>query len=127
MIRQLKSGTGWRLGWNPNAEDFCGLVAGRHWAIELTATELNDFCRCVRQLDSAMQAMAIELMAEESLSCEQETASIWLSAEGFPTDYSLRFILLTGRRGEGEWPPEATREIVRALTEAPFCDLGADD
>ena len=127
MIRQLKSGAGWRLGWDPNAEDFCGLVAGQQWAIELTATELHDFCRCARQLDSAMQAMAIELMAEETLSCEQETTSIWLSAEGFPTDYSLRFILLSGRRGEGEWSPEATREIVLALAETPFCDLGADD
>ena len=125
MIRHLKSGNGWRLGWNPNAEEFCGLVAGQHWAIELTAAELDDFCRCARQLDSTMQAMARELMDEETLSCEQETSSMWLCVEGFPAEYSLRFILLSGRRGEGEWPPKATRELVKVLTDVPFRDLGA--
>jgi len=34
---------GWRIGWNPNAAEFKGLVGTDDWAIELTETELNDF------------------------------------------------------------------------------------
>ena len=124
MIRHIKSGKGWRLGWNPSAEDFSGLVAGEQWAIELTAAELNDFCRSARQLSDTMRAMAVELMDEETLTCEQETSTIWLEAVGFPSRYSLRFILLSGRRSEGAWPAEAVDELVNALTEDPFCNLG---
>ncbi|PZO21175.1 MAG: DUF1818 domain-containing protein [Leptolyngbya foveolarum] len=126
MNRQIKSGNGWRLGWDPTAEKFCGLLSGEHWAIELTATEFSDFCRCVRQLSDTMRDMASELMDEEKLTCEQETATIWLEVEGFPALYSLRFILLSGRKGEGEWPPEAAVELVKALGEAPFFDLSVD-
>ena len=122
----LKSGFGWRLGWNPSAPDFCGLVAGQHWAIELTAAELSDFCRCARQLAATMSAMAIELMDEETLTCEQETATIWLETEGFPSAYSLRFILLSGRGAEGGWPPKAASELLAALADAPFCEIGTD-
>ena len=124
MNRHIQSGKGWRLGWNPTAEAFCGLLCGQHWAIELTAPEFSDFCRCTRQLSDTMRQMASELMDNEKLTCEQETATIWLEAEGFPSAYSLRFILLSGRRGEGEWPPAAAIELANALSKAPFCDLG---
>ncbi len=120
MNRQIKSGDGWRLGWNPTAEDFCGLVAGSGWAVELTATEFADFCRGAQQLADAMTAMAEQLMDEERLTCEQETAVIWLEAEGFPAEYSLRFILLSGRKAEGEWPSRATQGLLKALSQAPF-------
>ena len=126
MIRHTRSGKDWRLGWNPTAEEFCGLVAGTHWAIELTAAEFNDFCRCTRQLHETMQSMASSLMAEETLTCEQETSTIWLEVEGFPTAFSLRFILLSGRKGEGEWPPEAASELINALSEVPFAGLSSD-
>ena len=123
MIRHLQSGEGWRLGWNPSADDFCGLVAGERWALELTAAEFFDFCRCARQLGETMTAMAAELMDEEKLTCEQETSTIWLETAGFPTAYSLRFILLSGRRGEGEWPPTTTQKLLEALSKPPFCEL----
>lgn len=124
MIRHIESGKGWRIGWNPSAEAFCGLLAGEHWAIELTADELNDFCHSVRQLDDMMQSMAIALMDEENLTCEQETSTIWVEADGFPAEYSLRFILLSGRKGEGAWPAEVVNELVSALIKDPFCNLG---
>ena len=126
MNRHVKSGDGWRLGWNPTAEKFCGLLAGQHWAIELTKSEFSDFCRCTRQLSNLMRDMAAELMDEEKLTCEQETSTVWLEVEGFPSAYSLRFILLSGRGCEGEWLPEAAYELMEALAEAPFCDLGTD-
>ncbi|MFN6180187.1 MAG: DUF1818 family protein, partial [Dolichospermum sp.] len=40
MERVIKSGTGWRLGWNPDALTFKGLVGTEDWAIELTEAEL---------------------------------------------------------------------------------------
>lgn len=123
MNQQIKSGEGWRLGWNPSAEDFCGLVAGKGWAVELTTAEFTDFCRAAQQLARTMTDMAVQLMDEERLTCEQETEAIWLEVEGFPAAYSLRFILLGGRRAEGEWSPDVVPNIIHALTEPPFASL----
>ncbi|MEL6470666.1 MAG: DUF1818 family protein [Cyanobacteria bacterium J06623_4] len=118
MLRQLLTGEGWRLGWNPNAGQFYGLLGGELWALELTAVEFQDFCTAVRSLKHTMAAMAEQLMAEERLTCEQETETIWLEAEGFPSEYSLRFILLTGRRGEGGWPAVAVPGLLGAVEKA---------
>lgn len=115
MARQLKSGTGWRLGWNPDAETFQGLVGTDHWAIELTETELADFCRLTLQLADTMQAMQQELMEEEQISCEAESDLLWLEAEGFPQAYRLRLILLSGRRAEAEWTETAVAGLIQAV------------
>jgi Domain of unknown function (DUF1818). len=45
--RILKTGTGWRLGWNPQATEFQGLVGGDTWAMELTQAEFDDFLSVV--------------------------------------------------------------------------------
>ncbi len=123
MTRQIRSGDGWRLGWNPNADSFHGLLAGHHWALELTATEFKDFCRAAQKLSKEMTAMAELLMDEERLTCEQETETIWLEADGLPTCYSLRFILLTGRRGEGEWPALVVPHVLSAIAQPPFSQM----
>ena len=116
-MRQIRSGEGWRLGWNPDADDFCGLVAGQSWAIELTAAEFADFCQAAQQLALTMSAMAAQLMDEERLTCEQETETIWLETEGMPSAFGLRFILLSGRRGEGAWPAEVVPELLAAISQ----------
>ena len=123
MSRKVLEGNGWRLGWNPKADSFCGLIAGHGWAVELTVEEFKDLCRLSRQLDSTMSAMAEQLVDEERLTCEQETRTIWLEAEGFPTCYGLRFILLTGRKCEGEWPSDVVPQLMRALNRSPFRNL----
>ncbi len=114
MTRQIKSGPGWRLGWDPEAAEFCGLVGTENWAIELTEAELEDFCRLANQLAETMASMAAELMDQEKISCEAESSLLWLEVEGYPQAYSLRLILLTGRRAEAEWPPAAVPDLVRA-------------
>lgn len=111
MTRLLKTGTGWRIGWDAQAPIYQGLVGGEDWAIELTAQELQDFCRLFEQLAETMQEMAAELMAEERIACEAESDLLWLEVEGFPGAYELRLILHSGRRCEGNWPPSVVPEL----------------
>jgi Domain of unknown function (DUF1818) len=66
MQRLVKSGSGWRIGWNPNTGEFKGLVGTDDWAMELTETELNDFCRLLGHLADTMKQLESELMDEES-------------------------------------------------------------
>jgi hypothetical protein len=114
-VRHLKEGVGWRLGYDPDASVFKGLVGGDRWAVELTEAEFADFCRLALQLADTVRSLATELMDEERITCEQETPRIWLEVEGLPTAFDLRFILLEGRRAEGEWSATATAEIVQAI------------
>lgn len=112
--RRIRSGVGWRLGWKLDAE-YCGLVGGENWAIELTQAEFDDFCRLALQLSETIQHLATELMDEEKIACELESDRLWLEAEGYADAYSLRFILLTGRQAEAGWQPEAVPELLQAI------------
>ena len=111
----LKSGSGWRLGWHLEAQPYRGLVGGEDWAFELTEEEWRDFCRLLAQLAETMSQMAAELMEEERIACEVESDRLWMEAEGFPHAYELRLILNSGRRCEGNWSPDAVRELVAAV------------
>jgi hypothetical protein len=114
MERLVKNGSGWRLGWNPQAADYQGLVGGDDWAIELTEAELDDFCRLLGQLAQTMSQMASELMDEEKITCEAESDLLWMEVEGYPSSYTLRFILNTGRRCEGSWFAQSVPGLVQA-------------
>ncbi|MGB6166810.1 MAG: DUF1818 family protein [Geitlerinemataceae cyanobacterium] len=114
MNRIVQSGSGWRLGWNPDADGFSGLVGSDDWAFELTAEELKDFCRLFGQLADTMNAMKGELMDEERIACEAESDLLWLEVEGYPHFYSLRLILNSGRCCEGEWSPSAVPQLLQA-------------
>ncbi|KYC37921.1 hypothetical protein WA1_05340 [Scytonema hofmannii PCC 7110] len=114
MQRVLKSGLGWRIGWNPTAPEFKGLVGTDDWAIELTEAELNDFCRLLAQLADSMQQIATELMDEEKIACEAESDLMWMEVEGYPHAYSLRLILSTGRSVEGKWDASAVPGLLQA-------------
>lgn len=115
MERLIKNGLGWRLGWNPQAVDYQGLVGGEDWAMELTEAELDDFCRLLGQLAQTMNDMASELMDEEKIACEAESELLWMEVEGYPSAYTLRFILNNGRRCEGSWLAEAVPGLVQAV------------
>ncbi|MEL6381464.1 MAG: DUF1818 family protein [Cyanobacteria bacterium J06626_18] len=120
MASHIKEGQGWRLGWNSDATVFKGLVGGDRWALEMTTAEFEDFCRLTLQLTDTLQAMAAELMDEERIACEQETERIWVEVEGYPKAYSLRFILLSGRKAEGGWPAASTSEFVQVIPGLTF-------
>ena len=113
MERIIKSGSGWRIGWTPEAE-YKGLVGSDDWAIELTEAELNDFCRLLNQLADTVNQMTAQLMDEERIACEAESDLLWMEVEGYPHAYSLRLILNQGRRCEGNWSEEAVPQLVQA-------------
>lgn len=113
--RFIKEGAGWRVGWDPTAPTYPALLGSDTWALELTDQEFQDFCRLAQQLADTLQAMASELMDEERITCEAESDWVWVEVEGFPHDYTLRLILNTGRRCEGEWRSAAARELVHSL------------
>lgn len=115
MERLVKSGTGWRVGWNPSAAKYQGLIGTDDWAIELTAAEFNDFCRLSVQLAESINQLAYELMDEEKISCEAESDLLWIEVTGYPHAYSLRFVLNTGRCAEGSWTPQAVPGLIQAL------------
>lgn len=117
MERLINSGDGWRVGWHPHASKYQGLVGANDWAIELTKAELEDFHRLLNQLVATMNQMADELMDEEKISCEAETALLWLEVEGYPHSYSLRLILNCDRRCEGNWIEGIAPKLVTALEE----------
>ncbi|WP_448570467.1 DUF1818 family protein, partial [Trichothermofontia sp.] len=117
----LKQGEGWRLGWDPTATEFVGLVGTEDWAIELTAAEFQDFCRLLQQLAETMAAMAIELMPDERITCEAESEQLWLAVEGYPHAYGLSLILHCGRRAEGNWPPTAVPSLLAATQTWTAC------
>lgn len=114
MDRQLKEGKGWRLGWQPNAA-FSGLVGTNEWAVELTAAEFADFGRLLLQLVDSVEQLQDQLMAEETIACEASSDLIWLEVRGYPQQFELSFILLSGRRAEGYWSVESTAELVNAI------------
>ncbi|NJK28468.1 MAG: DUF1818 family protein [Coleofasciculaceae cyanobacterium SM2_3_26] len=112
--RIVKQGAGWRLGWDPTAPAFQGLVGTEDWAIELTAGELEDFCQLLGQLADTMHQMTAELMTEEHIACEMESDRLWLEVEGFCHTYTLRLLLRTGRRCEGYWSAAAVPGLIQA-------------
>ena len=114
MERIVKSGAGWRLGWNPEAQEFNGLVGGDDWSIELTVREMEDFCRLLDQLSKTISQMADEMMDGEKISCEAESDLLWIQVDGFPESYTVQFILNKGRRGEGKWPVNVASSLVQA-------------
>jgi hypothetical protein len=115
VARQLRSGPGWRVGWDPDAPLLQALVGADDWAIELTQSEFDDFCRFAQQLSDTLEQMRSELMDEEAIVCEASSDLLWMEARGYPDQYQLSFIALTGRRAEGSWSAEATKEILRVI------------
>ena len=120
MQRLIKSGTGWRVGWHPQGKKYQGLIGTDDWAIELTKAELIDFRRLLTQLIDTMKQMEAELMESEKISCEAETALLWLEVEGYPHFYSLRVIVHSDRRCEGNWDKGVAPNLSLGLNSLDF-------
>ena len=120
MERLIKSGVGWRVGWHPQGDKYQGLIGTDDWAFELTKAELNDFVRLLNQLADTMKQMTDELMEQEKISCEAETALLWMEVSGYPSSYTLRAILNSDRRCEGNWSEGVALEMIAALNSFDF-------
>lgn len=116
----LKKGIGWRIGWREEAEIYKGLIGSEEWAFELTVDEMEDFCHLLGKLAENMTQIAEHLMEEEKISCEVESKLIWLEAEGYAGNYSLRVIILKNRSCEGNWLSTAVPELIEAVKSLNF-------
>ncbi len=114
MAKLLKKGYQWRVGWDSQAQKYQALVGSDDWAIELTIAEFQDFNRLLQQLVSTMEQMKAELMDQERISCEAETPLLWLEVEGYPDEYTLRLIVNSDRRCEGNWREGVAVELAAA-------------
>ena len=119
----LRKGQGYRVGWNPQAEEYPALVGSDEWAIELTKLEFQEFYYLLCQLTDTMNQIETELMDEERIAIEAERDLIWMEVEGYPHSYSLRLILNTGRRCEGNWGEGVATQLV-AVTQRLIEELG---
>lgn len=116
MERVIKTGANWRIGWNPSAPKYKGLVGNDNWSVELTEAELDDFCRLSAQLANTMKQLAPELMDEEKIAMEAESDLIWMEVEGYHHSYSLRFIINNERACEGKWEAPAVAGLLQAAS-----------
>lgn len=114
MAKHLKSGDGWRIGWDDDSDVYCGLIGGDRWSFELTASEFKDFCKLLCELNETIQKISRELMDAEKISCAAERNSIWLEADGYPYAYDLHIITQHGRRVEGFWPAASVPGLIQA-------------
>jgi hypothetical protein len=121
--RTFCSGPGWRLGYSSTALLYPALIGTDDWAIELSCAELADFCRLLYQLADNMQQMKSELMSEEKIDCEVETELLWMQVSGLPSSYSLRLLLHSGRKVEGNWPAEVLPKMIAATKRIFLQDL----
>lgn len=114
MTKLLKKGRHWRVGWDSDTKKYQALVGSDDWALELTAAEFQDFNRLLHQLVTTMTEMKTELMEQERIACEAESELLWLEVEGYPDDYTLRLIVNSDRRCEGNWVEGVAVELAAA-------------
>jgi hypothetical protein len=115
LHKHLNSGQGWRLGYDPDADVFVGLIGAENWAIELNQQEFQDFCRLSLQLTETIGAMQSELSEEETLTCSVQTDDIYMEASGLGDRFTIHLQLLNGRRGEGIWTSTAIAQLLEAV------------
>ncbi len=111
----IKKGEGWRVGWQEKVKTYQGLIGAEHWAMELTAAEMVDFRRLFSQIHQGMMDVSKHLMEGEIILCEAESDLMWLGAEGYPHNYSLRIILHHHRGCEGTWSGNVTQDLIQAI------------
>jgi hypothetical protein len=127
MKRCLRSGEGWRLGYDPAAKDYPALLGGQDWAIELTAAEWQDFQRLLAQLQATIAAIVAELMDQEAITLEAESDRLWLEIEGYPQAYGIRLMLQSGRQAEVGWPSAVVPQVLAGLAMLQTGLVGDDE
>lgn len=124
---ELREGSGWRLVIDPARSPFAVLLGGGEpdqgaWAAEFTRAEVGALAGAVQRLVEQHRALESQLLAEEAIELELETAceggSLWLALEGDRQRWRLRFVLspAPGRRAvEGGWGEAASQAVAATL------------
>ena len=116
---QVLEGEGWRLLVDPARHPFLVLIGGEGWAAELTQTEALLLAEGVGCLCAQHSTLIDQLLAEEAIALEWESADLWLELDGDRQSWQLRFVLSSSvglRSIEGSWPPVAAAAVAAALT-----------
>lgn len=124
---ELREGALWRLVIDPTRAPFSVLLGGGDpergaWAAEFTGAEARALAEAVQRLAEQHRALQSQLLAEEAIELEIETAceggSLWLALEGDRQRWRLRFVLspASGQRAvEGGWGEEASAAVAATL------------
>lgn len=113
---KLLKGSGWRVGLQPQRYPYSALVGGDDWAFELTMAEWQDFWTGLITLQADLARIRSQLMSEESVVLEHQTAKITLTAIGKGQIFSLYLQLHSGRSSEGSWTESAVPGLITAVT-----------
>ena len=112
-----QEGPGWRLARDPARGEFCVLIGGASWAVELTDGEWRSLVTLLAELQEQHQRLVSQLMAEEAISIELERGVWWGELEGNRDSWSLSVVLTAeqGRGAEGHWPNPAAAAMVATM------------
>lgn len=140
--RFISTGTGFRIGFDPDAsKSCCALVGGDNWTLSLTFEEMRHFKRLVMALQKRMdniEAREEDMPAKDAavlrrsadglfnirisragLDCsvEHESKLVWTQAIGQPIlgQYCIKAIFTEGRKAELYWAPDVIPSLLPAL------------
>jgi hypothetical protein len=116
-------GDGWRVAWDPARLQFPVLIGGGDWAVELTHAEAIQLREGIAALIDQLEAIAGQLMPQESIALELDRGTCWLGLDGDREGWRLRFVLSPGqghRAVEGGWATGAGAPLALALSRLPL-------
>ena len=114
-----KEGKGWRIIRDLSRDNFCTLIGGETWAIELNQSEWENLIKLVEDLSDQYKAVKDQLMGDEDITLELELSSWYAILKGDQYGWSLKLILnssgLLNRGAEVYWPRDATTHVANAM------------
>tara|TARA_Y100001968_G_scaffold323060_1_gene360136 strand:- start:465 stop:857 length:393 start_codon:yes stop_codon:yes gene_type:complete len=112
-------GVGWRVARDHSRGEFCFLIGGQDWAIELTENEWRSLYLLVNELIGQFTSLKEQLMDEEQFEIELEKNSWWGRIYGENNLWSLKLIYsgdgFYSRGLEIFWPVSAAHSVTAAM------------
>ena len=114
-----KEGPGWRIIRDSSREKFSTLIGGENWAIELDQPEWKNLVSIVIDLSDQYKAVKGQLMGNEDITLELESAHWFAILQGDQYAWNLKLILnasgLLNRGAEVTWPRNVTTYVANAM------------
>ena len=114
-----KEGPGWRIIRDSSRDNFCTLIGGDSWAIELNEFEWKTLVKIVIDLSNQYKDIKEQLMGDEDITLEMES-NPWLAIlKGDQYGWNLKLILGSrdsfNRGAEVFWPRDVTFHIANTM------------